>query len=142
MSSRCRDCHFLVKSRYVQDGSGYIMNAKERADPTILGKDWKPECFKGVWSSFGAPPFNLQDELSKPRKEECFFIEWRPGMSFNGATELHRLWYDNRQMKKSQRLSQRALWIATASLVVATLAALPNVYPYLRDFCSYLLNLF
>ncbi len=118
------------------------MNAKERADPTILGKDWKPECFKGVWSSFGALPFNLEDELSRDRGEECFFIKWRMGMSFEGATELHRLWYDNRQLAKSHRSTRRTLWIAIASLVVATLAALPNVYPYLRGFCSYLLNLF
>ena len=99
-------------------------------------------CSMGMWNMGNRERLTLREHLSLPRGEDdCFFIPWKEGMSFEGATALHRLKYDNRQLKKSHRLTQRALWIAAAGVVVSAISQLPTVYAILRDFFSYLLKL-
>ena len=57
------------------------------------------------------------DLLTRDRRDECFFVEYRPGMSLEAAVELHRMRNDNRQLKRSFRYTQIALVIAAAGVV-------------------------
>ena len=60
---------------------------------------------------------SLNRILLENRKDNCFYIETHDGMSFEAASELHRLRNDNRQLKRSYRYTQIGLWVAAGSLL-------------------------
>lgn len=116
----CRNCHFLAKSHVGPGGAvpRLTWNDKERSNCHIADH-YSAECARGVWST-GVDP-NLSSRLAKiialDRKDDCFYIEYRKGMLFQAAIELHRLRYDNRNLKKSYRYTQIGLWVAALSLL-------------------------
>ena len=87
-------------------------------------EDWRAECWKGIWSERVDSKLKLRDNLLMNRKEDCFFIKVRNGMTFEGADELFRLWNDNRQLRKSYRYTQWGLGIAAGSLLLTFLIEL------------------
>ena len=89
-----------------------------------IGSDhYSAECAKGIWSTRIDPHLNssLNDLLFQDRKDRCFFIEAHKGMSFEAASELHRLRNDNRQLKQSYRYTQIGLWIAATGVVASVI---------------------
>ncbi|MXW06193.1 MAG: hypothetical protein F4Z81_14180 [Gemmatimonadetes bacterium] len=123
---RCLDCHFL--SKYHIDIEGirrhFCWTEDERVEKKIP-EQYLPCCFKGVWNagedrSFLAPA-KFQETLTKDRNETCFYIKYQEGMMFDAATELYRMYTDNRQLKKSNRNTMIALWIAATGLVLNTI---------------------
>ena len=109
-------------------GTPGVQTSRENRFPWTLDEREKlsvsrgsPECAKGIWSTRIERNLNLTEILLEPRGENCFFIEYHEGMSFQGADELHRLRNDNRQLKKSYRYTQWGLGIAAGSLFFALL---------------------
>ena len=78
-------------------------------------------CEKGIWDKRIEPKLisRLEEVIDENRKDDCFFIKYREGMSFEGATELHRRRHENRNLKRSFSI---AVW----GLYLSALAALLN----------------
>ena len=119
----CKNCHFLAKIHIWRNGQerSFSWDEKERLNFRLrIEEDHCAVCYKGVWSTRITPHLNtsLKDILLKDRKNHCFFIETHKGMSFQAASELHRLRNDNRQLKRSYRYTQIGLWIAAGSLLM------------------------
>lgn len=137
MKHCCRNCHFLARE-YPAD------SPRHRDDVSLVGdkpksrrRSWtkeeretgqmkheaiaSPMCHKGIWDAGINPELNskLEEIIDKNRKNDCFFIEYSAGMSFDGATELHRIRYENRNLKRS-------LIIAVIGLYISAGAALLN----------------
>ena len=116
----CKNCHFLNKTFRNERGAHAELNWNEEDRDNLKVEDhYTASCWRGIWNTGIDPGLNsrLPDILTENRRDECFFIEYHPGMSYQGATELHRIRNDNRQLKKSYRYTQIALWVAAAGLV-------------------------
>ncbi len=50
-------------------------------------------------------PSKLEEIIDKNRKNDCFFIEYSAGMSFDGTTERHRIRNEMQQLKKSYQMT-------------------------------------
>ena len=105
------------------DSLGMLMD-----DPSVIWQIITPrnapaECAKGIWSTRIDPHLNssLKEVLFQDRRDHCFFIEANKGMSFEAASELHRLRNDNRQLKQSYRYTQIGLWIAATGVVASVI---------------------
>ena len=70
--------------------------------------------------------------LQQDRGDSCFFVEYREGMSFEGAEDLFRLHNDNRQLKRSYRYTKITLGVASAGIVVTIVGIVVNVILNLR----------
>ena len=118
MDHCCKNCHFLAKVQIWPNGEerSFPWDEKERSNFRLSHRELGAECYKGVWSTRIHPNLELKDILSKRRKDDCFFIETHEGMSFQAASELHRIRNDNRQLKRSYRYTQIGLWIAALAL--------------------------
>ena len=129
MSNSCRECHFLAKTHVDRMGKSdtHSWNTEERANLQIRD-DYVAECKKGIWSRRINPRLNLANIFSESRGDTCFFVKYGEGMSFDGATELHRLKNDNRQLKKSYRYTQLGLAIAAGSLFLSLLLEVVKFY--------------
>ena len=122
----CKNCHFLSKRTAWPDHHRFSWDDKEREELEIPEHYTAAECYKGIWST-GIDPHlgsKLKEILLIDRKDDCFFIEYHQGMSFEAAIELHRIRNDNRQLKKSYRYTQLGLLIAGFSLFIA---AIPTI---------------
>ncbi len=119
MNHCCKNCHFLAKVQIWRTGEerSFSWSEEERSNSRLSHEELSAECYRGVWSTRIDPHLKLKDILLKPRKDDCFFIETHKGMSFQAASELHRLRNDNRQLKRSYLYTQIALWIAALSLL-------------------------
>ena len=130
MSNCCKDCHFLAKTHLEEvfqeiERFSYSWSSEERANLKVpANEDWRAEYWKGIWSERVDKKAKLRDNLLMNRKEDCFFIKVRNGMTFEGADELFRLWNDNRQLRKSYRYTQWGLGIAAGSLLLTFLIEL------------------
>lgn len=124
MKHCCRKCHFLAKEHGRPGGilsSSFSWTKKERSEGKVDGSHWNICCKKGIWDEGIEPELisRLEEVIDKNRKDDCFFIEYAEGMSFEGATELHRIRYDNQHLKRS---FSAAVW----GLRIAAFAALLN----------------
>lgn len=128
MKHCCRNCHFLVKGRPdYEDNFKTLWDKEDRRKGQIKEKKTLlPFCSRGVWQTDGVPKLlpkqvetKLRKIIDKNRKDDCFFIEYSEGMSFDGAAELHHIRYENRQLKRS-------LTIAVWGLYISAFAALLN----------------
>lgn len=139
MKHCCRECHFLAKSSTtrsagVVERTFFSWTNEERLEGKVDNEHLILCCQRGVWDTdiaLKALPLEkirdkLEEEMSgleevidKNRKDDCFFIEYSEGMSFDGATELHRIRYENRNLKRS-------LLIATWGLYISATAASLN----------------
>lgn len=124
MKHRCRNCHFLAREDVRQNGfrSTHSWTKEEREKGRIIIPEElasAPKCRQGIWDTGIDPNLNskLEEIIDKNRKEDCFFIEHSEGMSFDGATELHRIKYENRQLKRSYRYTLYGLIIAGIGLL-------------------------
>ena len=127
---RCKDCHFLAKTHRGRDGS-YTFSW-DREDRAALGvKDyWSAQCRMGVWDTGVSPQSTeaLQTIIQKPRgTDECFFIEVQEAMLFPAAEKLQERRTQNRDLKRSHRHTQIALWIAAAGLLFAASPQIANL---------------
>ena len=119
----CKNCHFLNKTAHWGEAEPHnaSWSEKERENLAVDRPTFEaPNCWHGIWDT-GINP-NLQSQLThvltSNRKDECFFIEFRPGMSYQAATDLHRIRNDNRQLKTSYRYTRIALGVAAAGIVL------------------------
>lgn len=116
----CNNCHFLNKSPNIDRAgeANLTWNKEDRAKLNVQDH-YTASCWRGIWDTRIDQRLNSQFPvlLTRDRRDECFFIEHYPGMSYDAATELHRIRNDNRQLKKSYKYTQIALWIAVAGVV-------------------------
>lgn len=136
----CKNCHFLTKTTPSPGRNRFSWDANEREELEVP-EHYTSECRKGIWSTGIDPHLNsrLSEILLEDRKDNCFYIEYHPGMSFGAAEELHRIRNDNRQLKKSYRYTQAGLWIAAISVVIT---AIPIAKPIIAELFSRLIKLF
>ena len=123
----CKNCHFLAKTSIDRGGGTHQFSwGKEERDNYHSPDHHSAECAKGIWSTRIDPRLeeSLNSILLENRKDNCFYIETHDGMSFEAASELHRLRNDNRQLKRSYRYTQIGLWIAAGSLLANLLMKL------------------
>ena len=116
----CKNCHFLTKTHIDHGGGTHRFSwTKEERDNCHLPDHYSAECVKGIWSTRIDPGLkkSLNRILLENRRDDCFYVETHDGMSFEAASELHRLRNDNRQLKRSYRYTQIGLWIAALSLL-------------------------
>ena len=117
----CKNCHFLTKTNRDIVGNTYRFswNIHERSE-FELEKCYSASCYKGIWDTGIDPHLNsrIKDILLENRKHSCFFIETHEGMSFQAAAELHKIRSENRQLKRSYRYTQIALWLSAIGLIL------------------------
>ena len=119
---RCKDYHFLANTHRGRDGSyTFSWDREDRGDLRV--KDyWSAHCRMGVWDT-GVSPQSAEAPrtiIQKPRGiDECFFIEVQEAMLFPAAEKLQERRTENRNLKRSHRHTQIALWIAAAGLLFA-----------------------
>jgi len=121
----CRECHFLSRKDSLH-GHTNAWTKEEREKGQIKHKErFAVMCQQGIWDTGADPTLNskLEEILNKNRKGECFFIEYTRGMLFDTAAKLHRIRYENRNLKRS-------LWIATVGLYISGIAALFNFFGF------------
>ena len=98
MNHCCKNCHFLAKT-YTGPNSQENRFSWDADDRSMchLADHYLAECAKGVWSERIDPTLKdrLKEVLLQPRKDDCFFLEVHPGMSFQAAYELFRIRNDN-----------------------------------------------
>ena len=131
----CRNCHFLAKTAAAPDRRRFSWDKKEREELEIPDH-YTAECGKGIWNTAIDPNLKsrLSEILSEDRKDNCFFIENHPGMSFSAAEELHRIRNDNRQLKKSYRFTQVGLLIAALGLIITAIPIIVELFNKLTNF--------
>ena len=136
----CRNCHFLAKTTAAPDRHRFSWDKTER-EKLEIPDHYTAECGKGIWSTGIDPQLKskFSEILKDDRKDNCFFIEYHPGMSFSAAVELHRIKNDNRQLKKSYRYTQVGLWIAAISMLIA---AIPIAKTIIVELFNELTNIF
>ena len=116
----CKNCHFLMKTSIDRGGGTHRFSWDKKERDNYHSPDHhSAECYKGIWSTRIDPRLeeSLNSILLENRKDNCFYIETHDGMSFEAASELHRLRNDNRQLKRSYQYTQIGLWIAAGSLL-------------------------
>ena len=130
-SNCCKNCHFLAQTHIDCDGHQHRGSwGKEERDNYHLPDHFSAECAKGIWSTRIDPRLekSLKRILLENRKDDCFFIKTHDGMSFEAASELHRIRNGNRQLKRRYRYTKIGLWIAalglSAKMVMEILEAL------------------
>ena len=144
MKHRCRDCHFLAReyppdSPRDRDGmssAGDMPKSRriswtkeERETGQMKHEDTaSPMCRQGIWDAGINQELTskLEEIIDKNRKDDCFYIEYSEGMSFDGATELHRMRYEIRHLKKSYQMTWWGLIIAAFGLSIAAFGLLVN----------------
>ena len=117
----CKNCHFLTKTGRdnIADSFLFSWNIDERSK-LELEEHYSASCYKGIWDTGIDPRLNsrMKDILLENRRDSCFFIEAQKGMSFQAATELHKIRSENRQLKRSYRYTQIALWLSAIGLIL------------------------
>ena len=146
MKHRCRDCHFLTRE-YPPDfprhrdeialvgdmpQSRRISWSKEERETGQMKHEEiaSPMCRKGIWDAGINQELTskLEEIIDKNRKDDCFYIEYSEGMSFDGATELHRIRYENRHLKRSYRYTLCGLIFAGIGLVTGAFFQAVNFF--------------
>ena len=135
MKHCCRNCHFLAREDVFHPGqrmtNTWTKEEREKGRIIIPEKIASaPKCWRGIWHTGIDPNLKskLEELIDKNRKEDCFFIEHSEGMSFDGATELHRIKYENRQIKRSYRYTLWGLIIAGVGLVTGAFFQAANFF--------------
>jgi len=84
------------------------------------GHDISTYDFLGTVSPVGEKEIRskIKDELDKNRKDDCFFVPYYVGMSFDGALELHRIRYETRNMKRSLNYAVKGLYISAGAALL------------------------
>lgn len=123
MKHSCRNCHFLAKLRHDEAGKfvySWSKAEREKGQVDIEGI-YSPFCRRGIWDTGISPELksNLEEIINENRRDDCFFVECREGMSFPGAIELHKIRYETRHLKRS-------FFIAATGLYLSAFAALLN----------------
>lgn len=117
----CKNCHFLTKTVRDNVGDSFLFswNIDERSK-LELKEHYSASCYKGIWDTGIDSRLNsrMKDILLENRRDSCFFIEAQKGMSFQAATELHKIRSENRQLKRSYRYTQIALWLSAIGLIL------------------------
>lgn len=77
-----------------------------------------PICWRGIWDTGVNPELKseLEEVIYKDRKDDCFFIEYSDAMLFSTAEELHRIRYENRNLKRSLVIAIWGLYISAAAV--------------------------
>ena len=132
MKPCCKNCHFLTKDRIGRNGEewSFSWTTEERKNLRLrIEEDHRARCYKNVWNIGIDPTLNdrLKEVLLQDRKDDCFFLEEHPGMSFQAAYELFQIRNDNRQLKRSYRYTQIGLWIAAVGLVANVVVKLLEI---------------
>ena len=136
MKHCCRECHFLareyppVSPRHHDDrpqSRRRSWTKEERETGQMKHENTaSPMCYQGIWDAGINQELKskLEEIIDKNRKDDCFFIEHSEGMSFDGATELHRIRYEIRHLKKSYQMTWWGLIIAAFGLIIASFGLL------------------
>ncbi len=86
----CKNCHFLNKTFRNEGGfEGQFAWSKEDRDNLGVKDHYAASCWRGIWDTGIDPGLNSQlpDILARDRRDECFFVEHHPGMSYPQSTE-------------------------------------------------------
>lgn len=97
----CRNCHFLVKgpASFLGDKDKEPWNKEEREKGKINRALLEDSfCYREFWNRVTIS--SLGKTLDKNRKDDCFFVEYHEGMSFEAATELQR---ERREIRHRKR---------------------------------------
>ena len=132
MKAVCRNCHFLAKE-YREENTGRTLsfsftqqerNKAEKEPEEIVPNYYSLNCYMGVWDEGvgGKPERNVLINLT-PRTS-CFFFPHHPAMLYDSAKELQKRQSENEQLKKSNRYTRIALWVAAGALALDALIEL------------------
>lgn len=94
---------------------------EERSEGKVDEGQWDNICCKrGIWDKCIEPELEskLEEVIDKNRRGDCFFLEYSEGMSFSGATELHRTRHENRHLKRNFHIAVGGL---AFSVIIGTL---------------------
>ena len=138
---RCQNCHFLTKESSQLDLVSWDWEDREERFPRIKippGKlehdDWSGYagfdmiigCHKEIWSQDHNEMKKQNDvyyknrlskEISRNRRDSCFFVPFHDGMSMENASQLFVFRSENR------RNSRRILWTQLTSWLAILLSA-------------------
>ena len=128
MKTCCQNCHFLVAERWVAKlphAAAPIDTDDRREIELLLSQDRKETayfgCRKGIWIPRGTGRDELAEftlnRILEDREDNCFFVEYREGMSFEAAEDLQKLQYNNRHLEKGYTYTQTSLRIAVIGIV-------------------------
>ncbi|MDE2845569.1 MAG: hypothetical protein OXO51_02550 [Gemmatimonadota bacterium] len=128
----CKDCHFLSRDL---GGGRNPWTQEERENQQTEQYDAKSECAKGIWGySANHPKEKIQEYITTDMKDSCFYIRFDPDkyeMSFDAASELHRIHYENRHLWWGYVLTIIALFISAGALLYNVISQ-NKVTPILR----------
>ena len=123
MKHCCKNCHFLTRLHVFEEEenlktSFVTWDEDERKSFSPLKDSLLVFCKKGIWySPSGSRNLpQLESDLTRDRKDDCYFVEYVEKMGFDAADELQRRRYETRQFKRGFRYTQIGLWIAALGL--------------------------
>jgi len=128
MKKTCLNCHFLSKEHH-EEKSGRVLTFSldqqkrdsHKKDPIGFDRGWYSlKCYMGVWDEGVSPVAKEEDDtlFAQDRGDSCFFIPYRKSMLFPAAVELQKREQENRNLKKSYKLTIIALWFAAIGLIL------------------------
>ncbi|MCY3709539.1 MAG: hypothetical protein OXG26_11645 [Caldilineaceae bacterium] len=148
----CRNCHFLVAERWVGKlpHAAAPLEAGDRTEIELLVYQRSEDkaflgCRKGIWVPSGKGTDELADytldRIREDREDNCFFVEYREGMSFEAADELQKLQYNNRHLERGYKHTQTSLRIAAIGLVLtAGISILDLAFDFVISFMSWVFS--
>lgn len=126
MKQKCRNCHFLCKTHRSESGETFDLSwtSKDRSNGKIT-TPYSSSCYLKVWDTGIDPSINtnLVNVIDENRKNVCFFMAHKPGMSFHAAKVLQERKSENAQLKRTNLYTQIGLWIAALALIANLLVA-------------------
>ena len=138
----CENCYFLWFFQDLPVNPIYSpVPSDRRADYLWMSEKTAVCCHKGVWIQDrpSRDPEVFQYNLSQNRKDSCFFVEHKDGMSADAADELQRRLHENRQFKKSIQYTQWGLAVSAAGLVISGIVMLIELlYQVISDIINFL----
>lgn len=140
MNRACRNCHFLVRHDEIEafDKSGEVVGlewttrpwgTKARAtrelqrDVAYAFGNQLDSCWRGVWDRRSHP--SLKVDLDEDRGDTCYFFPWREGLRLDVADEMQRRQYDNRHLRRGDRIG---LWITAIGIAITAILAILDFF--------------
>ena len=133
MTNNCRRCHFMASGLNTGGIPETLTEEQRKLVEPQSGSTWG--CYKRVWNTGSLPQDHsigaakkgaFKVQMITDRKESCFFIEYQEWIEWPAAEDLQRLEYENRNFKKSYRMTQWGLIIAGIGLVISAIFQVVN----------------
>src|SRR6056297_384987 len=128
MKRNCLNCHFLSKEHREETSGGVYRFSLKRGERKNLEEDplsfergfYSFRCHMGVWDEAVSRVAEVEEAIlfSQGRGESCFFIPYKESMLFPAAIELQKRNQENKNLKKSYKLTIIGLWLAAIGLLL------------------------